>query len=260
VVPLNVKRIFESAAIGVLPVCAALLLLSTARPAVAQEWVEFASTEDRFTANFPSQPKVTDTIWVSEYGAELPARVYSAETAASRYSMTVVDYNQAERVLTEKSRACPAGAEPCKGSPTTGAGYYKVDVRGAIVFASWKLMQRDAKLTHYMWNFMDLVEGHQLQLTNNADKSRTFASIYMHQNKLYVMEATVPAGYPEPGLFQQSLGWLDEDGIGLRYQSIYTNGFPAPPRVNRAGQRQGQGRIDAPGANAGQAGHEAQAP
>jgi hypothetical protein len=27
---------------------------------------------------------------------------------------------------------------------------------------------------------------------NNADKSRTFVSIYMHHNRLYVMEATVP--------------------------------------------------------------------
>jgi hypothetical protein len=213
------------------------------------EWIEFASLDDRFTANFPGQPKVTETTWSSEYGADLPARVYTAATGSGRYSMTVVDYNQAERILAEKARNCPAGAEPCKGSPTTGVGYSKVDVRGAIVYASWKLMQRDAKLTHYMWNFIDLVEGHQLQLTNTADNSRTFASIYMHQNKLYVMEATVPAGYPEPGLFQQSLGWLDENGIGLRYQSIYTNGFPAPPRVNRAGQRQGQGRIDAPGAN-----------
>ena len=55
----------------------------------------------------------------------------------------------------------------------------------------------------------------------------------MHQNKLYIMEGTVPAGYPEPGFFQQSLGWLDENGIGLRYQDVYSNEFPAPPRVRR---------------------------
>jgi hypothetical protein len=127
-------------------------------------------------------------------------------------------------------------------------------VRAAIVYASWQFMQRNARLTHYMWNFVDLVEGHQLQLTNNADKSRTFASIYMHENKLYIVEGTVPAGDPDPGLFQQSLGWLDENGIGLRYQSIYSNGWPAPPRVNRAGQGPGQGRIDAPGANVNQGG------
>src|SRR5437016_10652668 len=96
-----------------------------------------------------------------------------------------------------------------------------------------------------------MVEGHQLQLTN-SDKSRTFAVIFMHENKLYIIEGTVPAGYPEPALFHQSLGWLDENGVGLRYQSYYSNGFPAPPRVNRAGRGQGPGRIDAPDTNPGQ--------
>jgi hypothetical protein len=70
----------------------------------------------------------------------------------------------------------------------------------------------------------------------------------MHENKLYIIEGTVPAGYPEPGLFQQSLGWLDENGVGLRYQSYYSNAYPAPPRVVRGASGAGQGRIDAPGA------------
>ena len=87
-------------------------------------------------------------------------------------------------------------------------------------------MQRDAKVTELTWNNIDFVEGHQLQLTNNKDKSRTHAAIYMHENRLYIVEATVPAGYPEPGLFQQSLGWLDENGKGFRYRSLYHNGFP----------------------------------
>jgi hypothetical protein len=90
-------------------------------------------------------------------------------------------------------------------------------------------MQKDTKVTHLLWNNVDLVEGHQLQLTN-ADGSRTLAAIYMHENKLYLLEGTVPAGYPEPGLFQQSVGWLDENGNGIRYQSLYHHGFPAPPR------------------------------
>ena len=146
----------------------------------AQEWIEFANREDRFTCNFPSQPKVTETTYRSEHGADLPARVYSAAQGQSRYSVTVVDYNQAQRLLTEKAKACPAGAEPCLGSPGD-EGHWKADVRGAIVYASWRLMQRDAKLTSFVWNFVDLVEGHQLQLTNNADKSRTFAGIYMRK-------------------------------------------------------------------------------
>jgi hypothetical protein len=212
------------------PLISAAFALSISGPSFAQEWIEFASREDRFTCNFPSEPKVTKTTYRSEYGADLPARVYSATQGQSRYSVTVVDYNQAQRMLTEKAKACPAGAETCAGA-AGNEGYWRNDVRGAIVYASWQFMKREAKATHYMWNLVDRVEGHQLQLTNNADRSRTFASIYMHENRLYIMEGTVPAGYPEPGFFQQSLGWLDENGIGVRYDSVYSNGFPAPPRV-----------------------------
>jgi len=225
-------------------------VLSVSVSLFAQEWVEFASREDRFTCNFPTQPKITETTYRSQHEADLPARVYSATQGQSRYSVTVVDFNQAQRILTEKAKSCPEGAEPCLGGPGD-EGHWKSDIRGAIEYASWQLMKRDAKLTLFVWGVVDQVEGHQLQLTN-ADKSRTFAGIYMHQNKLYIIEGTVPPGYPEPGLFQQSLGWLDENGVGLRYQSTYNNNYPPPPRVNRAGRGpgQGQGRIDAPGANA----------
>jgi hypothetical protein len=53
----------------------------------------------------------------------------------------------------------------------------------------------------------------------------------MHENRLYILEGTVPKGAPAPGLFQQSLQFLDKEGKRVRYQSIYTNGFPPPPRT-----------------------------
>src|SRR5258705_227845 len=121
-----------------MPVISAALVLSMSHLSFAQEWIEFASRDDRFTCLFPSQPKITETSYLSPHEADLPAR------------------------------------------------------------------------------------------------------------------------YPEPGLFQQSLGWLDENAIGLRYQFVYINeaifinGVPAPPRVDRTIQP-GQGRIDAPGATPGQA-------
>ena len=181
------------------PLISTALVLAVSAPLFAQEWVEFASREDRFTCNFPTQPTVTKTTYQSQHEADLPARIYSSTQGKSRYSVTVVDYTQAQRILTEKAKSCPAGAEPCLGSPGD-EGHWKADIRGATDYAAWKLMQRDAKLTLFVWNVVDMVEGHQLQLTNNADKSRTFAGIYMHENKLYIIEGTVPAGYPEPGL------------------------------------------------------------
>src|SRR5437867_220060 len=97
------------------PFVSAALALSISGPLFAQEWIEFASREDRFTCNFPTQPKVTETTYRSEFGADLPARVYSATQGPSRYSVTVVDYNQAQRILTEKAKNCPPGAETCSG-------------------------------------------------------------------------------------------------------------------------------------------------
>jgi hypothetical protein len=212
---------------------AAALVLGLWAPVLAQEWTEFVSREDGFTCNFPGQPTITQTTFRSQFGADLPARVYSATRGPGRYSMTVVDYRSIEAILTEKSKSCPAGAETCKGNTaatsSTGAGYWKADVAGALIYATWQFMQRDAVVTHLLWNNVDFVEGHQLQLTNK-DKSRTLAAIYMHENKLYILEGTVPDGYPEPGIFQQSLGWIDENGKAFRYERLYHNGFPAPGR------------------------------
>src|SRR5688572_101583 len=235
-----------------IPIVAAVVIVSTPATALAQEWIEFASREDRFTCNFPSAPVVTETTWESEYGADLKGRVYAAQSGPSKYTMTVIDYAPVERILTEKAKTqCAVGAETCRGVVDTGLGYWKNDVRGAVVYATWKLMERPGvKATHLMWNFMDLVAGQQVQLTN-PDKSRTFASVYFHDNKLLIMEGTVPDGLPEPGLFQQSLGWLDEKGTGIRYQFVYHSdpdlpkpalrGRPATPAAD-------QGRISAPGA------------
>jgi hypothetical protein len=220
----------------VIPLISAALVVSLAAPALAQEWTEFISREDGFKVVFPGQPRVTETTYATEQGADLPARVYSVERGQERYSVTVVDYRQAERILTEKAKACPPWAdERCTGVPIVGLGYWKMDVGGAITYATFNFVKRDATLTGLSWNWQDLVEGHLLQLTNNADQSRTVAAIHMHDNRLYILEGTVPKGYPEPGIFQQAMGFVDKDGNGVRYQSVYSNLHPAPPRT-RGGQ------------------------
>lgn len=208
-------------------------MFAISAPAAAQDWTEYTSREDRFTANFPGSPQVTNSTYRSQFGADLPARVYSAALGPSRFSLTVVDYGPLEKILTEKAKSCPPGAETCSGNSSpvssTGAGYWKVDLAGAVIYATWQFLQRDAKVTELNWNNIDLVEGHILHLTNK-DNSRTFAAIYMHDNKLFISEATVPPGYPEPGLFQQSLGFIDENGRSIRYQTLYHHGLPVPPR------------------------------
>ena len=201
------------------------LVLAMSGTSFAQEWTEFVSREDRFTITFPGQPTVTETTWTSQFSAILPARIYSGTQGSGRYSVTVVDYNPIERLLSERSRSLPALDLAVHAY---GLGYWKTDVRSAVVYAMSKFLARDAKITSVLSNFSDLVAGLLVELTNN-DQSRTFASMYMHENRLVITEATVPKDSPPPLIFQQSLGWLDEDGTTkLRYQFIYYNDPDAP--------------------------------
>ena len=217
------------------------VLLAIPCIAAAQEWAEYSSLDDGFRVNFPGQPRVNVITWTSQLDYVLPARVYSAEKGRERYSLTVVDYSSIEQQGIERGKACPPGNQNCRANapPALGPGYSHHDERGAIVYATFRLLQRDAKLNFLAWEWQDLVEGHLVQLTNNADQSRTFAWIGMHAHKLYILEGTVPAGDPEPGLFQQSMQWIDKNGNLIRYQSIYSNSFhgmgiyPVPPIVSR---------------------------
>jgi hypothetical protein len=210
----------------------ATLVVSLSAPLFAQDWDEFVSKEERFSCNFPGKPTITETTWTSQFGAILPARIYSGTSGTGKFSVTVVDYNPIQRVLSERSMSCPPGTETCQGIHDWGLGYWKNDVRGAVVYAANQFLQRDVKVVNVMANFADLVSGQELQLINNKDQSRIFASIYMHDNRLIILEATVPKNYPPPTIFQQSLSWLDENGTRIRYNNInYNDPDVAPPRI-----------------------------
>ena len=58
-----------------MPLISIAFVLSISGTLFAQEWIEFASRDDRFTCNFPTQPKVTEMIYRSQHEADLPARV-----------------------------------------------------------------------------------------------------------------------------------------------------------------------------------------
>ena len=203
---------------------AALLLLSG--PSFAQGWIEYASRADFFSVNFPGQPTVRDITYATEYGLTLPGRVHSYVDGPNRYSVTVVDYTNAEKLHTERVKRC----QDAGGDGDSCNNPWRADVRGAIVHATAAFLQRDAKITHYANYNAALVEGHRLQLTN-ADRSRTFAVIHLHEYHLYILEGTVAPGLPPPALFQQSLGFLDKEGKRIRYETTYSHGFPTPRRT-----------------------------
>ena len=211
-----------------IPLIAAAFNLLISGPAFAQEWIEYTSQQDFFTINFPTEPKVQDITYTTEYDITLPGRVYSAAEGKNRYSVTVIDYTGAEGIHADRSKKCKATG----AYPDVCADHARLDLRGALIYATWGFLKRDAKVTFYAYYNSDLVEGQQLQLSN-PDGSRTFAAVHMHENRIYILEGTVPKGAPQPALFQQSLGFIDKEGKRVRYTSIYSNAYPPPPRLVR---------------------------
>ncbi len=206
----------------------AALILCVSAPSFGQEWIEYYSRADRFLVNLPGQPKVQDITWRTEFGLTLPAHVHVYEDGPSRYSVTVVDYANVQKLHTER-------VKNCTGYPDTCFNPYIAELRGAMDYAAWNFIKKDAKVTYYAYANSDRIEGRRVQLAN-PDRSRTFAAIYMHENRLYILEATAPAGAPPPALFQQSMGFLDKDGIRVRYATIYANGYPLPRREPGSGR------------------------
>jgi len=231
------------------PLVPAALILCMSGPAAAQppspqapaslaaaergggDWIDYTSREDFFMVNFPGAPTVKDITYPTEYGTTVPGRAYSVEDRSSRYSVTVVDYSAAERFHAERSRNC-------QGYPDTCTNRWPNELRGALDFAVSTFIQRDARVTYYAYADTDRIEGRRVQLTN-ADRSRTFVAVYMHANRLYILDGTVPVGTPPPALFQQSLGLFDKNGVRVRYETIYRNGYPPPPREETRGRRAG---------------------
>ena len=201
----------------------AAVILFVAAPSFAQEWVEYYSRDDRFLVNFPKQPQVKTITYRTEYDLDLPAHVHSYEEGPNKYSVTVVDYSDVMKIHGDRVKGCTLYPDQCNNEGPN-------ELRGALDYAVWNFLKRDAKITYYGYANTDRIEGRRVQLTN-PDKSKTFASIYMHENRVYITEATVPGNAPPPALFNQSMGFLDKDGGRVRYAEIYSNAHAAPARI-----------------------------
>ena len=168
-------------------ITAAVFILAMPTSSFAQEWIEYVDRTERFCVNFPGQPMVKDITYQPQNGKPVPARVYSVQDGARRYSVTVVNY--------------------------AGRG----NVRGATAWEAWNFRKRGGEVTYDAFSNVDRIEGHQLHITNK-DKSQTVAGIYLHDRRLYVLEATVPPNSPGAVHFQQSLYMLDAEGKRVRYE------------------------------------------
>ena len=186
-----------------------LLLCSALLPVGVQaQWRQFVDQEEYFSVNFPGEPEIRVVDYDSEYGATLPAKVYSVTDGGSVHSVTVVDFTDAQSAYLELAD---------RSDEANNASLWLYDQRASVAYAARNFRLRGGDVTFDAWHHIDLVEGHQMQITNQ-DNSRTYASIYLHNSRLYILEATVPEGSIPQGLFQASLSFLDETGTKIRYQ------------------------------------------
>ena len=198
-------------------VMAALCVLVSAQPAVAQDWTEYENRVDHFTVPAPGEPTVDTIVWDSEYGATFPGRVYTWTQRRTRYSVTVVDYSDAERIHSELNHVAYQG----------GPGYWTIDIMASIDYAATRYRQKPGvTVTYDAWHYTERVTGHELQLTN-PDESHSYVGIYLHENRLYIIDATAASNDVPPIIFQQSFGFLDADGKPVQYRSFYFNRLPA---------------------------------
>ena len=204
------------------PVMAGICALVLAQPALAQEWIEYVNRVDRFTVPAPGEPKVETITWDSEYGAKFPGRVYTWAQGRNRYSVTVVDYSDSERIHSELKHIA------YQGGPGPGGVYWLVDIAASVAYAATKYREKPGvDVTYDAFHYIEFVTGIELQLTN-PDQSRSYAGIYLHENRLYILDATAPRSEAPPIIFQQSFGFLDADGKPVRYRPFYVNPLPTP--------------------------------
>jgi len=178
--------------------------------AFGQRWIPYSSTTDGFRLMVPGELEITEIDFESEYGIVVPARIYSHENDVGRYSVTVVDYRDSQRLHEER-------IEELDG---VYIGVYgQVDVRASIAYAAKKIRDRASTIEYDAYHYINRIDGHQLQ-TTNPDQTRTFAAIYLLESRLYVIDATVSPDTVPPGMFQQSLEFIDEDGELIRYRNF----------------------------------------
>jgi len=185
----------------------AAVISLVAGSSLAQDWIEYIHLTERFGIMLPDVPEVSETTHRSAFDVVYPARVYSVESMPGNYSMTVVDYTEAQRRHRER---------PDQTDASSGERVWVMDVRASVAHAAQSFRTRGGEVTFDAWADIDKVEGHNLQITN-PDQSRSFIAVHLNDGRLYILEGTVPRGFPPPGLVQQSLFFLDEEGKRIRY-------------------------------------------
>ena len=166
-------------------ICAASVVISGA--AFAQDWDYFQKPEEHFAINFPGTPKIEDTAYKTAEGAELPARVYSAQKDTGRYVLTIADYASRPR-----------------------------EIPVALAHAAYVLRQK-GRVTFEQPVEWDGVPGFQLTIVQ-TDGRPLHATMLFYMNKLYIAEGSAAPNAPPPTAFHQSLVMIYNDGRAVNLE------------------------------------------
>lgn len=178
-------------------------------PGVTEEssWARFEYRDQNFRANFPHEPTISTQPYASEYGGVFPSTIYEAYDGENYYSISVVDFSNAKQVYEDMSEQVNVPG------PHNFWLYMQL---GAIDYTARQFRLRGGEVIYDAWHAIDFIEGHKLSIIN-PDNSRTYAGIYRHANRLFILEATVPEGEPSQAGFLESLHILDDEGQRVRY-------------------------------------------
>ena len=189
----------------VLRFCLFAFLSSALGPSFAQGWSVYADQEYFFSINFLGEPEIREFDYEAEYGGTYPARVYFTEDGQSLYSLTVIDFTD-NYYLSDEYQALP---DQTDDAPVERLWLY--DMRGSMIREAAKLQQQSSEVLYDAWHHINQVEGRQLVVTN-PDQSNTYAGFYLYDKRLYFLKAVAPVSSTPPGLFQQSLSFIDNEG------------------------------------------------
>lgn len=171
---------------------------------------DYVNKDDLFSVSVPCKFTVKDILWATEYDSKVPGHVYSCKDGDNQYEMSVINYTDIEKIR---------AAQDHTDAASQGV-YAKIDLFASVDYASTKLRNEAAKVTYDAWRYINLIPGHELQYTL-PDGRRVYAGAYLHEYRLYVMKATVPAKGIPPLLYTQSFAVIRPDGTPIRYQTIY---------------------------------------
>jgi hypothetical protein len=145
----------------------------------------YASCQDRFAVIFPSNPSMRDVPYAMRSGRSVAARQHYLERGADRFSVTVVVLANAPAVDEE-----------------------------IINHAAEILRKKGEVRADYPVGYIAGVRGRQLLIAEpNGRQLR--GSVYMHDHRIYVTEASTAVG-DFPGLqFDQSITIIDAEGIDI---------------------------------------------